>query len=1143
MESNYSSRFSGEQVDAAVEYYLRHSQTVQSSDYEYPVTVFCNSSTGFPTKPFSKLPEDKPETFPFKGSDGNLWYEVPNSSDKTWYQCALMINYKSQRVVSQGSVLDMRGQDGSKGDKGDKGDDGDKGDKGDKGDDGNDGNDGASFTNNLVKGTKDWSSFLTQEGWEIEETPRENDGLYIATGHNTFDKNYIDLYNNRNLEFEPDTIYTLSVDLKGSGKIRSFIYPNVTAKIIATHSCNIPNSTADDTHINHTLTENWDRHYIVFRTLPEISGLKNIVLRIQDTTSTASACGLKIEKGDNRNPQWSAHPEEYKGANGNYVEYRFKRSSQYAVSLTSSQKASRNPSGWYTDINEDMESFDIVKVNTASAFDRYLIRNYSSISESNTSSQAYTYFNLSSTASYADIASRFKSLHSTDLIANATQQTVIVEAFKEYKSLHTLCNSREDLVGVNTEYHRLYTKYINEDHFWVLFMIYATINGEDDSLIGEWSSPQRLQGVDGKPGPSGNPGISGIPGVSMGVAFTLGTADSIMPSAVNPKQSPYNTNYNALFASGTGWSKETPAITDTYPYIWFTQCRYKVEKNSNNIDVYTFEDSWSTPARYTGLNGITKEEITYTRSPVIYPMGIYTPGLTYTNDGNKTPYVYVPEDNNYYVLTGQGNWTGTTSLTPASSSIWWTKMEGFEALFTKIGIISNGLIGMAVFNEEYMFSQKGLNPNNEEISTYEKFRISTNGDILDDPYAKTAQFRPLFCVNFKTGDFYSISVDNSIAQARSEIVQEANSISLHVQDIIEGKLRTAGINIASGEVTVTGKFKGTMDGTFNGDVSAKSLTVLGEDNTPVLSFTTYKKSLGVFNGETLDEGTPVMVVSFKDKKYIVNMSELTQPTGDNSPHYIKVAPVFSTLATTTSVSLQMGIQKTKEYVCLTEVPYMAIDNGDGTPSNVVKTAKLYASDGTTELDWSKYLNIYYENSDFLQEVESNTGTGVYTFKLKSGASPAKATNIYKATPLATMVTLIITTIGSSNNTGFITGSSGDFIESDTPRVYIHAPSEASAYEQFSIKDGAVPIFSSAYVVVARSLVMQGGVATATGTLGYLNITGGSITAHANTAKGVTTTSTYFGDISTSPKVITGQELSYNTSISKVVLSPDLPLIQ
>jgi hypothetical protein len=98
MESNYESKYSGEQVDAAVEYFLNHSSAEEQS-YVYPNTIFCKSDTT-PALPFnaSKLPIDMPD-FPFAGTDGKPWYDVPNDSG-IWWQCTIKINNKSNKVVS-----------------------------------------------------------------------------------------------------------------------------------------------------------------------------------------------------------------------------------------------------------------------------------------------------------------------------------------------------------------------------------------------------------------------------------------------------------------------------------------------------------------------------------------------------------------------------------------------------------------------------------------------------------------------------------------------------------------------------------------------------------------------------------------------------------------------------------------------------------------------------------------------------------------------------------------------------------------------------------------------------------------------------------------------------------------------------------
>jgi hypothetical protein len=48
-------------------------------------------------------------------------------------------------------------------------------------------------------------------------------------------------------------------------------------------------------------------------------------------------------------------------------------------------------------------------------------------------------------------------------------------------------------------------------------------------------------------------------------------------------------------------------------------------------------------------------------------------------------------------------------------------MESFEAFFTKVGIIGNGLIGSAVFNDQYMFSQQGVDSSGIPSSNYKEF--------------------------------------------------------------------------------------------------------------------------------------------------------------------------------------------------------------------------------------------------------------------------------------------------------------------------------------------------------------------------------------------------------------------------------------
>lgn len=868
MNNTYSSKYSGEQVDAAVEYFLNHSQTEESNSYEYTNTIFCRSD-GFPASPFneSSLPTPMPLEFPFAGIDGKLWYDVPNTSTKDWYQCILKINFKSKKVVSQSKVLDMTGA---------------KGDAGQNGSDGKDGSDGSNG----------------------------------ADGSN--------------------------------------------------------------------------------------------------------------------------------GSNGNHTEFRYKRANAYAITLTDTQKKSRFPEGWSADWSTaDVESWSDIEEKTIEAFCSYLAT-FSSLSSI---SSPHNFFILGDNATYEEIAAEFQSNYQASLVANSVQQAEIMKAFKEYRKLYIDASGTIDDLTLNMEYHRLYKTYNDEDHLWLLFMISATISGEDDSLIGEWSVPQRMQGNDGKPGPSGSNGIDGIPGVNIGVAFTLGDEDGPRPDAVDPTTYPYNTNYNALFASGTFWKKSTPTVTKTYPYIWFTQCRYIVNTDSDGIQTYEFEDSWSTPARYTGLNGITITETVYRRNPIIYPQGIYTAGVTYINDGARTPYVYY--NGNYYYLSSEGSWTGTEDSTPYNSPDYWTLLEGFEALYTKVGIIANGLIGSAVFNGDYMFSQQGIDQNGTTSSRYEDFlkNYSTGGTLVN-PYDKMAAFKPNFCINFETGEQWSTSMNAAISEAKSEVIKSTNQISMTVTDLVKGELKRGGITITANGAEVTGKFSGTSDGTFNGNVSAKSLSVIGDDGSQAMVFDTYRKDMGTPSGGVAPEiGTPVLIMNFKGNQYLVSMLKLV--TSSSNRNYKQTQATTESLYVAGTISMKQGVQGSPSYHCITAAPYLTIVNNDNTETNTKIIAKLYDS-SDNEVSWSTYLNKYYQGT-LVSEYPKMThlDDGIWAFQVTGHL--ANISNCYNGTPDFRM--LAISKIVNNIN--------------------VHCPVSSSVYSKISITNGKLTTLSDDKVVVGYDVRWDG----------------------------------------------------------------------
>jgi hypothetical protein len=206
----------------------------------------------------------------------------------------------------------------------------------------------------------------------------------------------------------------------------------------------------------------------------------------------------------------------------------------------------------------------------------------------------------------------------------------------------------------------------------------------------------------------------------------------------------------------TGWNLAVPTPTEETPYIWFIQAR--VNYTSNTDKVGTIEGSWSTPTKLSGTNGLNGEN--GSKGQIIYPEGIYNVNTVYQGTADKTPYVYDSNDANYYVLNIVGTWQGTlhsneSPSTDTSSS--WVKLEAFEALYTKVGIIGNGLIGSAVFNDVYMFSQQGVDENGDVSTHYENFNkdsIGTPIESTDPTKPGVRTFIPNMLFNFGTGAGY-----------------------------------------------------------------------------------------------------------------------------------------------------------------------------------------------------------------------------------------------------------------------------------------------------------------------------------------------------------------------------------------------------
>lgn len=259
----------------------------------------------------------------------------------------------------------------------------------------------------------------------------------------------------------------------------------------------------------------------------------------------------------------------------------------------------------------------------------------------------------------------------------------------------------------------------------VLWATFALINGGDNTLMEQWCDPYYMTGM------TGDNGGSGIPGVGYEVRYCKGTETTYTGEAWNDtmkwKRNP------------TGWSMDVPELTngDEYNYIWFIQCRVIDDE---------METAWSKPNPMGGI--ITPDPVG--SQPIAYPMGIYSTSTPYINDGEKAPYVYDTSDGSYYFLKSVMTWIGTqqNNVSPATdTSGAWTKLEGYEAIYTDLLIAPNSLVGGAVFNNNLMFSQRGKNASGGDSSEYHLINTS-------DPMNTSNSFRPNFLLDFENGEAY-----------------------------------------------------------------------------------------------------------------------------------------------------------------------------------------------------------------------------------------------------------------------------------------------------------------------------------------------------------------------------------------------------
>lgn len=167
----------------------------------------------------------------------------------------------------------------------------------------------------------------------------------------------------------------------------------------------------------------------------------------------------------------------------------------------------------------------------------------------------------------------------------------------------------------------------------------------------------------------------------------------------------------------------------------------KIEAGENSYDVHDIVDL-TVPVNRDGAEGKTG------RLPV--PYGEYSPAVTYTATDRIAPYVLCGKQ--YYIMNKT---TSVTGLNPArdyaekGQNATWILLESYKAAFYEVIMAQLGLIGKAVFYDEYMYSQYGKN-GTTAVANEGNYGIPTEAG---------GSFEPNMLLNFLTGYFKCNNVD------------------------------------------------------------------------------------------------------------------------------------------------------------------------------------------------------------------------------------------------------------------------------------------------------------------------------------------------------------------------------------------------
>lgn len=346
----------------------------------------------------------------------------------------------------------------------------------------------------------------------------------------------------------------------------------------------------------------------------------------------------------------------------------------------------------------------------------------------------------------------------------------------------------------------------------------GTVNGITNKVV-EWSEVLPVNGKDG----------TAQDGSHVEMRFAINNSRTDAPTLDADERNP------------SGWTIQPPNVGDSN-YLWMTTATIGADDS--------LKTNWTTPVCISGEQGPAGADGPAgtpgqpgARGQLVYPAGVYDVNKSYITDSNSAPYVLDKTDNNYYVLNTQMTWKGTEqdNKTPSQSyeesggSVW-LLFDAFDAIYAKIGIIANGLVGSAVFNGDYMFSQQGINPSSSNATT-------TDYENFDKDHIYDGTFTPNIMFNFATGAGH-------LAAGKLLFDEEGNCTlnNLYIKGTIQETYK-----IVSGALDITPDYNNYIyTSAPSSDVYISGSQIFSKDANNPIKFTIINMSTSIINFSTWD---------------------------------------------------------------------------------------------------------------------------------------------------------------------------------------------------------------------------------------------------------------------------------------------------